>query len=55
MVTFEKLMEELLAIAKSRSAKFVSLTSNPKRKAAHKLYEKLGFVKVKTNMFKKIL
>ncbi|MBI2024795.1 MAG: GNAT family N-acetyltransferase [Candidatus Harrisonbacteria bacterium] len=51
----ERLLSELFVVAGSRTARFVELTSRPERKAAQKLYKKLGFVKVKKNVFRKVL
>jgi ribosomal protein S18 acetylase RimI-like enzyme len=50
-----KLCKHLIAIAKvfqmnGVSVKQIELTSNPKRIAAHKLYEKLGFKKKETDV-----
>ena len=41
----ERLVREVLAVAKAQGLASVTLTSNPVRIAAHKLYEKVGFVK----------
>jgi ribosomal protein S18 acetylase RimI-like enzyme len=48
-------MNELIAVARSRGVERLVLNSSPERKPAHKLYRKLGFVKAKTNVFKKVL
>jgi ribosomal protein S18 acetylase RimI-like enzyme len=48
----EKLTARLISIAREKDLSSISLTSNPKRTAAHKLYEKLGFVKKETDVFK---
>jgi ribosomal protein S18 acetylase RimI-like enzyme len=48
----EKLVRELIDIAKQRGVKSVTLTSRSHRAAAHKLYVKLGFNTVDTNVFK---
>lgn len=45
------LMEEAI----KRCDNYITLTSRPERVAAHKLYEKLGFVKRNTDVFKKVL
>ena len=45
------LMEEAI----KRCDNYITLTSRPERVAAHKLYEKLGFVKSNTDVFKKVL
>lgn len=39
----KRMMERLIRAAKSAEASFVSLTSNPRREEANKLYLKLGF------------
>jgi len=41
----ERLVREVLTIAKAQGLASITLTSNPVRVAAHKLYEKVGFVK----------
>ena len=51
----EKLVRALIEIGKTRHVKSISLTSRPVRVAAHKLYEKLGFQKKETDVFKLIL
>jgi ribosomal protein S18 acetylase RimI-like enzyme len=51
----EKLVRSLLEVAKTRHVKSISLTSRPVRVAAHKLYEKLGFKKKETDVFKLFL
>ncbi|MEN8252296.1 MAG: GNAT family N-acetyltransferase [Patescibacteria group bacterium] len=50
-----KIMTHLLSHAKTIKLKQVILTSNPKRKAANKLYKQLGFEKTNTNFFYKNL
>lgn len=47
----EKLMLKAIQIAKQKEAKNISLTSNPQRVAANKLYLKLGFQKRETNSY----
>ena len=42
---------KLLELAKERKIKKISLTTNPRRIAAHKLYESVGFVKLNTDTF----
>ena len=40
------LMQKLIETARDNKAHFISLTSKPDKKPAHKLYESLGFKKV---------
>lgn len=47
----EALVHRLLEIAKDRGAKGVSLTSNPKREAANRLYQRMGFTRRETNAY----
>ena len=47
----EALVKRCLAIAREKGAGGVSLTSNPKREAANKLYQKMGFKKRETNAY----
>ena len=48
----KRLMDSILEEAKHMNLKQLDLTSNPDRIAAHKLYEKLGFKKRVTDVFK---
>ncbi|MBU6323632.1 MAG: GNAT family N-acetyltransferase [Patescibacteria group bacterium] len=48
----EKLMRAILEKARANGIRSVSLTSRPSRVAAHKLYEKLGFEKRETDVFR---
>lgn len=48
----EKLMRALIDIARMRGVNSISLTSRPERTAAQALYEKIGFIKHKTDVFK---
>lgn len=48
----EKITQELIRIAKLIGAKCIDLTSSPSRTAANKLYQKLGFVKRETNVYR---
>lgn len=48
----EAMVRYAIEIAAQRKAACVDLTSNPKRKAAHKLYENTGFKKYKTNVYR---
>ena len=47
----EALMKRLLGIAQEKGAPGVSLTSNPKRAAANRLYQRMGFVRRETNAY----
>ena len=47
----EALVQRCLEIAREKGASGVSLTSNPKREAANKLYQKMGFKKRETNAY----
>ncbi len=48
----EKITKELIEIATSIDAQCIDLTSSPKREAANKLYQKLGFMKRETNVYR---
>jgi ribosomal protein S18 acetylase RimI-like enzyme len=48
----EALVSEALRLARERGARTVDLTSNPGRAAANRLYEKLGFRRRDTNVFR---
>lgn len=47
----ERLMVKAIELAKAKGANNVSLTSNPQRIAANRLYLKLGFTKRETNSY----
>ncbi len=47
-----KLMNELIGIGKKENLAFITLTSNPKRESARKLYQSLGFNLYDTGFFK---
>src|ERR1700690_4075422 len=47
----EALVQQLLDIARQKGAKGVSLTSNPKREAANRLYQRIGFMRRETNSY----
>jgi len=47
----EALVRRALEIARQKGASGVSLTSNPKRKAANVLYQKMGFTRRETNAY----
>lgn len=46
------LLEKAVATAKEHKASYIELTSNPKRIAAIRLYEKVGFKKRDTNVYR---
>lgn len=48
----EKIVLELIEVARTRGAHSITLTSRPEREAAHKLYIKLGFKKRDTTVFR---
>jgi ribosomal protein S18 acetylase RimI-like enzyme len=45
------LIERALDIARAQGADGVALTSNPRREAANKLYQKVGFKRWETNVY----
>jgi ribosomal protein S18 acetylase RimI-like enzyme len=47
----EALVQHALEIARERGAAGVSLTSSPRREAANKLYQKMGFKRRETNAY----
>ena len=51
----EALNREALRVAASRGARTVELTSTPSRKAANRLYERLGFQRRETNVYRRAL
>jgi len=46
-----ELVRRALEIAREKGADGVALTSNPRREAANKLYQKVGFKKWETNVY----
>ena len=48
----EALSQHALLLARSEGAKTVDLTSRPKREAANKLYQRIGFVSRETNVYR---
>ena len=48
----EALNEEAIRRARARGARTVDLTSRPSREAANRLYERLGFEKRETNVYR---
>jgi ribosomal protein S18 acetylase RimI-like enzyme len=51
----EKLVREAIAIAESKGAKYVDLSSRPAREAANRLYQRIGFEKRETNYYRYLL
>jgi ribosomal protein S18 acetylase RimI-like enzyme len=51
----EALVREALRIAAARGARQVDLTSRPTRAAANRLYERTGFVRRETNVYRYLL
>jgi len=47
----EALVRHALQIARQAGAQGVALTSNPRREAANRLYQRLGFVRRETNAY----
>ena len=48
----EALTIEAIRIARAANARSVSLTSRPDREAANRLYQRLGFVRIETNVYR---
>ena len=48
----EALTRESLRVAKDKGARTVELTSRPSREAANRLYQRVGFVKRETNVYR---
>ena len=48
----EALSQHAIALAREAGAKAVSLTSRPSREAANRLYARLGFQRVETNVYR---
>ena len=49
-----QLMEEAVKVAKENGAHYVDFTSRPRRDESNSLYEKLGFEKRETNVYRHI-
>lgn len=47
-----KLIHYCLEMAKSLGIQYVDLTSHPRRRAANELYQRVGFVKGETNVYR---
>jgi ribosomal protein S18 acetylase RimI-like enzyme len=50
-----KLLQKAISLAKEKDAAYVDFTSRPRRIAGNTLYEKLGFKKRDTNVYRLIL
>lgn len=48
----EALSRRAIALAHAKGARSVTLTSRPEREAANRLYQRLGFVRVETNVYR---
>lgn len=48
----EKISKKLIAIAKSKKVRRIELTTGQRRVAAHRLYEKVGFKKVDSDVYR---
>ncbi|MEK7590431.1 MAG: GNAT family N-acetyltransferase [Patescibacteria group bacterium] len=48
----ERIVGALIEFARTKNVKYIELTSKPARKVANKLYEKFGFQKRKTNVYR---
>jgi ribosomal protein S18 acetylase RimI-like enzyme len=48
----EALTVEAIRIARAANARAVSLTSRPDREEANRLYQRLGFVRIDTNVYR---
>ena|SRR3989344_620032 len=48
----EKIMRKLIAVARGKKVHTIGLSSRPHRIAANKLYQKLGFIRKDTNVYK---
>jgi ribosomal protein S18 acetylase RimI-like enzyme len=46
------LTEEVIRIAKASGADYIALTSNPRREAANRLYQRVGFKRWETNIYR---
>ena len=51
----QSMIERLINIALQSGVKRIRLTSKPEREAANHLYQKMGFERVETNVYQKIL
>ena len=48
----EALTREAIAIARAKGARTIDLTSRPSREAANRLYQRLGFERRDTNVYR---
>lgn len=48
----EALTREVIRLAKESGADYIALTSNPRREAANRLYQRVGFKKWETNVYR---
>jgi len=46
------LTEEVIRLAKACGADYIALTSNPRREAANRLYQRVGFKRWETNLYR---
>ena len=53
--TGEALSKKAIELAREAGAKQISLTSRPSREAANRLYQRLGFQPVETNVYRLVL
>jgi ribosomal protein S18 acetylase RimI-like enzyme len=51
----EALSRRAISLAREAGAKSVTLTSRPSREAANRLYQRIGFVPVETNVYRFVL
>ena len=51
----KRIMKFILELAKNKKVKYIELTSGYQRIVAHHLYEKYGFEKRESNIFRRIL
>jgi ribosomal protein S18 acetylase RimI-like enzyme len=48
----EALTREVIRLAKELGADYIALTSNPRREAANRLYQRVGFKRWETNVYR---
>lgn len=48
----EALTREVIRLAKESGADYIALTSNPRREAANRLYQRVGFTRWETNVYR---
>lgn len=51
----KKMLDFAIELAQEEKASYIELTSSYKREAAHHLYEKVGFEKRESNIFRRML